>query len=239
MDLSLEMLTMTTSARKTILLIDDDELLRTTLAEQLELLEDMDCVQAGTASEGLSAAKARPFDALIVDVGLPDMDGRDLCRLLRKAGVKSPIVMLTGMSDDADTVIGLDAGANDYIAKPFKLNVLIARLRAQIRSHEQSDDATFIVGPYHFRPALKMLQEQASGRKIKLTEKETAILKYLYRAGGKLVRREDLLNEVWGYHSEVNTHTLETHIYRLRQKIDLQADGTPLVVTEPGGYRLG
>ena len=95
-------------------------------------------------------------DLIILDVGLPDMDGREVCRLMRKSGVKCPILMLTGHTTDADTILGLDAGANDYVAKPFKFAVLLARIRAQLRQHEQSEDAVFTIGPYSFRPAMKM-----------------------------------------------------------------------------------
>ena len=111
------------------------------------------------------------------------------------------------------------------------------RLRAHLRSHEQSEDAVFRVGPYEFKPAVKMLVT-ADDRKIKLTEKETSILKYLYRSGGQPVSREKLLDEVWGYNSGVTTHTLETHIYRLRQKIEPDTSQATLLLTESGGYRL-
>jgi DNA-binding response OmpR family regulator len=158
--------------------------------------------------------------------------------MLRRGGSKTPILMLTGQVADADQILGLDAGANDYIAKPFRLNVLLARLRAQLRQHEQSEDAVFAIGPYTFKPAAKQLHNEQSHRKIRLTEKETAILKYLYRAGDRPVGRSTLLNEVWGYNAGVTTHTLETHVYRLRQKIERDPAHAELLLTEPGGYRL-
>ena len=135
-------------------------------------------------------------------------------------------------------VRGLDSGANDYIAKPFRLNVLLTRLRAQLRQHEQSEDAVFTIGPYTFRPSAKILTDAAQRKKVRLTEKETAILKYLYRAGQRIIGRDVLLNEVWGYNSGVTTHTLETHVYRLRQKIERDPAKAEILVTEPGGYRL-
>ncbi len=220
-----------------ILLVDDDEPLRMSLADQLKLHEDFEIFQEGSGAAGLEAAKAGYFDAVILDVGLPDMDGREVCRLMRKAGVKCPVVMLTGQVTDADTILGLDAGANDYVTKPFKFPVLLARIRAQLRQHEQSEDAVFAVGPYSFRPGNKMLVDEAE-RKIRLTEKETNILKFLYRAGGRTIERDTLLREVWGYNAGVTTHTLETHIYRLRQKIEPDPGNARLLVTESGGYRL-
>lgn len=226
-----------TTGRK-VLLVDDDEALRSTLAEQLQLHEEFETTEAGNGGEGLEAAKAQTFDLILLDVGLPDMDGRDLCRLMRKAGVKSPVIMLTAQDSDADTILGLDAGANDYVTKPFKVAVLLARMRAQLRQHEQSDDAVFSIGPYAFKPAAKLMVDEGKNRKIRLTEKETAILKYLYRAGDRMVKRETLLNEVWGYNAGVTTHTLETHVYRLRQKIEPDPSRAEILVTDTGGYRL-
>jgi DNA-binding response OmpR family regulator len=222
---------------KTILIIDDDDDLREALAEQLALHEAFRPVQAATAAEGVRLGRETRADLILLDVDLPDMDGREACRLLRKDGVSTPIIMLTGQVSDADTVLGLESGANDYVTKPFRFAVLLARIRAHLRSHEQSEDAVFRVGPYEFRPAAKVLVDD-KGRKVRLTEKETSILKYLYRAGAKAVSREELLTEVWGYNAGVTTHTLETHIYRLRQKIEPEPGQARLLLTDAGGYRL-
>ena len=222
---------------KRILLVDDDDDLREALSEQLVMTEDFDVFEAGNGSEAMARAKEGLFDLVILDVGLPDTDGRELCRLMRKQGVKSPILMLTGHDTDADTILGLDAGANDYVSKPFKFPVLLARIRAQLRQHEQSEDAVFTLGPYTFKPATKMLVTD-DDRKIRLTEKETNILKFLYRSTDGVVARDVLLHEVWGYNAGVTTHTLETHIYRLRQKIEPDPSNARLLVTESGGYRL-
>ena len=223
-----------------ILIIDDDETLRETLVEQLEVDGEFSAAEAATISEAEAMVTARDsrFDALILDVTLPDGDGRDLCASLRRAGLRMPIIMLTGSDDESDVVRGLDAGANDYIAKPFRLAELLARLRAQVRIFENSEDAVFTIGPYTFRPSAKLLQEPVKNRRIRLTEKEAAILKFLYRAGTRPVARQVLLNEVWGYNANVTTHTLETHIYRLRQKIEPDPGNARLLVTEGGGYRL-
>ncbi len=225
-------------ARQAILLIDDDGPLRESLAEQLDLHEDFDTVHAATGHEGLEAAKERHFDAIILDVGLPDMDGRDVCRILRRNGVACPILMLTAAEGDSDTILGLDSGANDYITKPFRLGVLMARLRAHLRQHAQSEDAVFTIGPYTFRPSAKLMVENSTEKKVRLTEKETAILKYLYRAGQRVIDRETLLHEVWSYNPGVTTHTLETHVYRLRQKIEEDPSSAKILVTETGGYKL-
>jgi DNA-binding response OmpR family regulator len=223
---------------KKILLCDDDDALRQSLAEQLRLHEEFETVEVATAGAAIEACKGAHFDAIVLDVGLPDMDGREACRILRRGGTKCPVVMLTAHDTDSDTILGLDAGANDYVTKPFRLNVLLARLRAQLRQHEQSENAVFALGPYSFHPARKLLLDEESEKKIRLTEKETAILKYLYRAGGRVISRDVLLGEVWGYNAGVTTHTLETHVYRLRQKIEPDPSNAQILVTEPGGYKL-
>ena len=226
------------SGQRPLLVIDDDDALRTALIEQLELEgefapDEADCL--AMAEKKLAAGKS--YDAVILDVGLPDGDGRDFCRKLRERGLKMPIIMLTGVTEETDIVRGLDAGANDYVAKPFRVNELFARLRAQLRSFETSEDATFKIGPYQFRPALRQLLD-GQGKRIRLTDKEAAILKFLYRAEGKPVSRQQLLGEVWGYNAGVTTHTLETHIYRLRQKIEPDPATARLLITDGGGYRL-
>jgi DNA-binding response OmpR family regulator len=222
---------------KTILIVDDDSDLREALAEQLELHEEFRAAEAGTGAEGVRLGKELKADLILLDVDLPDMDGREVCRLLRNSGVSTPVIMLTAANTDSDTILGLDSGANDYVTKPFRFAVLLARIRAHLRSHEQSEDAVFRIGPYEFRPAAKVLIDGRQ-KKVRLTEKETNILKYLYRSGSKPVTREELLAEVWGYNAGVTTHTLETHVYRLRQKIEPDPAQARLLLTEAGGYRL-
>ena len=226
------------STGKQVLVVEDDAALSQSLTEQLRLHEEFECVVANSGQGALEIAKENYYDIILLDVGLPDMDGRDVCKLMRRAGVKSPIIMLTGADSDSDTILGLESGANDYVTKPFRLNVLLARIRAHIRQHEQSEDAVFVIGPYSFQPSAKILIETTTEKKVRLTEKETSILKFLFRAGDKPVTRETLLDEVWGYNAGVTTHTLETHVYRLRQKIEKDPSNATILVTEPGGYKL-
>jgi len=225
------------AAAKTVLLVDDDNELREALSEQFGLYDGFSVLQAENATQGVKLATTERVDIVLLDVDMPDMDGREACKLMRSKDVSVPIIMLTAQDGDADTILGLDSGANDYVTKPFKFAVLLARVRAHLRSFEQSEDATFDIGPYTFRPSQKLLLT-SDEKKIRLTEKETNILKYLYRAGGKSVARDELLSEVWGYNAAVTTHTLETHIYRLRQKIEPDPSVARLLMTEAGGYRL-
>ena len=220
-----------------ILVVDDDSELREAVTEQLSMHEEFEVTAVGSGREGIQAAKVGRIDLVIMDVGLPDIDGHDAVRILRKNGFKAPIIMLTGHNTDSDTILGLESGANDYVTKPFRFAVLLARIRAQLRQHEASEDAIFTIGPYTFRPSSKLFVNP-KGKKVRLTGKETSILRYLYRVGQQATSRETLLREVWGYNSGVTTHTVETHIYRLRQKIEENAAVPVILVTEPSGYRL-
>ncbi len=218
-----------------ILIVDDDNLLRQSLRERL-VSENFSVREAPDAATALALMEGGGHpDAMILDVGLPDMDGRDLCGRFRDDGVTVPIIMLTGADSENDTVRGLESGANDYVTKPFRFAILLARLRVHLRQHENTDAASYRIGPYVFRPSQKLLVKGA--RKIRLTDKEVGILKCLYRADG-VVPRGTLLTEVWGYGEDIATHTVESHIYRLRQKIEEDPGDAKLLVTEGGGYRL-
>ena len=225
------------STTKKLLIVDDDDMLRETLKEQFSLHDEFTVVDVATATAGVKALKAEHADIVLLDVNLPDMDGREACKIMRRNGFKGPIIMLTAQGSDSDTILGLDSGANDYVTKPFRFAVLLARLRSHLRQHEHSEDAVFQIGPYTFKPASKILVRD-DNKKIRLTEKETSIIKFLYRSGEQAVSRETLLQDVWGYNAGVSTHTLETHIYRLRQKIERDPTHAEILVTEGGGYKL-
>jgi len=220
-----------------ILITDDDAHLRLSLCEQLAVHQEFAAVEAHSAAAALAAVKNESIDLVIMDIGLPDGDGRDAVKAMRTEGFQKPIILLTGHDSEADIVAGLESGANDYVNKPFRFAVLLARIRAHLRQHELSEDATFQIGRYVFHPGAKLLTTHA-GEKLRLTEKETAILQYLNRAKGEIISRDELLREVWGYNANVTTHTLETHIYRLRQKIEGDPANAQLLMTDAGGYRL-
>ena len=226
------------AARHALLLVEDDAAFSRELADLLAMHQGLAVRVAADGRTALAMVDEGPLDLILIDIGLPDMDGRDLCRLIRRRGVKLPILMLTAYAGDADHILGLESGANGYLVKPIRTALLLAHIRAQLRQHELSDDATFTIGPYRFRPATKLLVDPTRQRKVHLTEREAAIVKFLYRMGDRPVPRATLLDEVWGYNARVETHTLETHIYRLRQKMEPTPRRPTLLLTEDGGYRL-
>jgi DNA-binding response OmpR family regulator len=227
-------------AARPVLIVEDDDALRQVLADQVAsggLFSSTEAATLDEANRHLAAPEAR-CDAIILDITLPDGDGRDFCAKIRRQGHMMPIIMLTGATDEDDVVSGLNAGANDYIVKPFRANELLARLQAQLRRFDTSEAAVFTIGPYTFRPGVKLLVGTDTKQRIRLTSKEADILKFFYRHANHAVSRQALLDEVWGYTAGVTTHTLETHIYRLRQKIESDPTNCRLIMTAPGGYRL-
>jgi DNA-binding response OmpR family regulator len=222
-------------ARK-ILIVDDDDGLRATLAEQILCHAEFTACGVGTAAQAEHALQDGRPDLVIMALPLPDCDSLAMVRKLRASGFSGPIIMLScgGSEDD---VLALDAGANDCVAKPFRFAGLLARMRAHLRQHDGSEDASLQVGAFTFKPSAKLLLTH-KGDRLRLTEKETAILRFLYRAGPAVVSRDVLLREVWGYNAGITTHTLETHIYRLRQKIEDDPAHARVLVTDAGGYRL-
>ncbi len=220
-----------------VLLVDDDDVLRQALAEQFLSLGGFRVLQASTQAAGLNTVLQEQVDIILLDEALPDTDTGSVCALMRARGIRAPILILSGRGSERDPRFALDAGASDHIQKPFFFLALLTRIRALVRSFEQSEAAQFRIGPYQFYPTLKLLLADPE-RRIRLTEKETSMLRYLYRARGKAVGRDELLSQVWGYHAAVTTHTLETHVYRLRQKIEPDPAVACLLLTEAGGYRL-
>ena len=220
-----------------LLIVVDDAFLRATLRQQLVVEGFNDVFELGVVTDLDNVLSHANPDLILLDMQMPDGDGIDICQRLRRNGFAKPIVMLTTKAAEGDIVLGLEAGANDYITKPLRLGELIARILIQLRQFRASDDAQFEIGNLSFVPANKMLHEIGSDRMQVLTEKEATILKFLYRAFPNEVTKDELLAEVWGYKNGVSTHTLETHIYRLRQKIS-RLTKKQLVLTIEKGYRL-
>jgi DNA-binding response OmpR family regulator len=224
---------------QTILIVDGDPAVRETLREQLIRDDAFAVAEAASAQEAetcLFAAGAR-FAAVIMDADLPDGDGHDVCARLRASGFAMPIILMNGSdrcSTSDDTIT---------IAKPFRLSALMTRLRGRLEAWAKRDAQTngpepIRIGPYEFSLADKALRNGDANLRIRLTEKEAAILAFLHRMGERAVPRQELLTEVWGYNPAVTTHTLETHIYRLRRKIEADPANACLLITEAGGYRL-
>ena len=224
--------------RFNVLLVEDDDEMRGALVNQLALQEEFETTEAVNGAAALESVSERHFNLVLLDIGLPDMDGRDVCRLIRRKGIHVPVILLTGMESDADVILGLDSGANDCVTKPFKMGVLMARIRAHLRQHEASEDASFVLGHYSFKPSTRVLEDRETGKEVLLSDKETAILKFLYRAGETMVECDTLYSEVWSHAVPLSTHTLQTHIYRLRQKIERDPANPEILISESGGYRV-
>jgi DNA-binding response OmpR family regulator len=224
-------------AVRTILIVEDDAPLRRSLAEQLELHAEFASRECDSGAAALDFVRQHAVDAVLVGDALPDMDAHELCRRLRRTGLHGPIVILAAANGPAEPERALAAGASDYVKKPLRVSDLLARLRTRLRSGNGGDDAVVTIGPYAFQPSTRLLRDPSRRKQVRLTDKEAAILKFLYRAG-KAIGRDTLLGEVWGYNAGVTTHTLETHVYRLRRKIERDPAKAEILVTEPGGYRL-
>ncbi len=220
-----------------LLVVDDDLFLRATLREQLLAEGFPDVFEAGSMIEVMETIGSSDPDLIILDVSLPDGNGVEICRKLRARGYAKPIIMLTGQDSEADVIAGLEAGANDYVIKPMRLGELLARIKSQLHQHKASDTARFTIGDISFVPANKLLFSADGNRKVLLTEKEATILKFLYRAHPGGLTKEQLLSEVWGFQQGLSTHTVETHIYRLRQKIQ-RLSNEPIILTTRMGYSL-
>lgn len=221
-----------------ILFVDDDTILQQTMTEQLSSHDEFQVQTAQTGAQGLEAAHNNRIHLVLLDVGLPDMDGREVCRLMRQDGIDCPILMLTAFATDADAILAFEAGAIDYVTKPFRFDVLLARMRSHLRQHAQRGDARCLFRDNIHYPADKIVLNQETAQEAMLTTKENALLKCLCRAAGMIVSRSRLLQKVWGYDEGLETHTLETHIYRLRQKIETDSSDPQILTTERGGYKL-
>ena len=219
-----------------ILAVDDDHLLRQVLRDQFASYQLLQFSEAGSLAEArLSLEQSLP-DLVILDVQLPDGNGFEYCEELRANGFDRPIIMLTGQDTEDDVITGLDGGANDYVAKPMRIAELITRINAQLRQYKSSDDARFPIAGLDFVPAHKTVSN-IEGKIISLTEKETLILKKLFRTSPETVSKDVLLSEIWGYGEGMTTHTIETHIYRLRQKLR-RLEAGHIIETTGDGYRL-
>jgi len=216
-----------------VLIVDSDAAMRETLREQLTRDGAFSVVEAASRQDVEACFANEAFDAaaVIMEAALPDGDGHAVRDWLREHGFAVPVILLNGRPDPDD--------ATAAIAKPFRLGVLMGLLREMLDAHAiDPPPVRFAIGPYEFDSGEKALRHEAADRRIRLTEKETAILAFLHRMGTRAVPRLELLREVWGYNPAVTTHTLETHIYRLRRKMEADPANACLLVTEAGGYRL-
>ena len=218
-----------------ILLVEDDTAIAPSLKEGLEdEAYAVDVVHDG--DEGYRTTTTDEYDVIILDVMLPEMNGYEVCRALRQDGNQTPILMLTARDSERDIVEGLDVGADDYLAKPFSFEVLLARIRALLRRPNEKLEEGLRVGDLTLDPSLKKVMRAA--QEISLTAKEYAVLEYLIRNAGKVLSKEQIISHVWDFDADVLPNNVELFIMFLRRKIDKPFD-SKLIHTVPGfGYKL-
>lgn len=223
------------SSSTKILLVNSDRDLSDALIYQLSLNDKYQIIETDEDNV-FTQINNNSFNIVIINSQPSKLHGRNLTKKLRTGGFKNPIIMLITQSDASNVDNKLTIEANEHIIKPFKYPALLKSIELQLRQFGKSEDTQHNIGSYVFKPNSKVLESK--NKSIRLTEKENDILKFLYQNLETIVSREILLHEVWGYNSKVTTHTLETHIYRLRQKIEIDPANACFLITETGGYRL-
>jgi DNA-binding response OmpR family regulator len=219
-----------------VLLAEDDETISEPLARAL-LREGYDVEVAVDGRQALKLAGGTPPDLVILDLGLPYVDGLEVCRRIRQSGLTSPVLILTARGDEVDTVVGLDAGADDYVTKPFRLAELLARVRALLRRGSEGRDTGGGNRPITIDTNAR--RAFFRGQELQLTAKEFDLLRVLMRENGKVVSREDLMREVWESTWYGSTKTLDMHISVLRRKLGDDANDPKHIVTVRGvGFRF-
>lgn len=218
-----------------VLLIEDDVTIARLLKEGLED-ESYAVDVANDGSEGYRTAAADDYDVIILDIMLPEMNGYEVCRALRNDGNKTPILMLTARDAERDIVEGLDTGADDYLAKPFSFDVLLARIRALLRRPNEKLEKILQVGDLKLDPSSKKVTR--ASQKISLTAKEYSVLEYLMRNKGKVLSKEQIISHVWDFDADVLPNNVELFIMFLRRKIDKPFESKLIHTVSGFGYKL-
>jgi two-component system, OmpR family, KDP operon response regulator KdpE len=219
-----------------VLVVDDERAIRQALAINLRA-RDYEVTAVGDGAAALAAAASHPPDVVILDLGLPDMDGNDIIEGLR-GWSKAPIIVLSARTSQGDKVVALDVGADDYITKPFGMDELLARLRAALRRSGTDPEAP-IVETDSFTVDLAAKQAVTPAGPVRLTPTEWHLLEVLIRHEGKLVPQRELLQEVWGPAYETETNYLRVYMAQLRRKLERDPSHPRHLITEPGmGYRF-
>jgi DNA-binding response OmpR family regulator len=220
-----------------ILIIEDEPAMQLGLRDNLEL-ESYTVEIAGDGESGLAKIKAGKFDLVVLDVMLPKLSGFDVCRSVRAAGIRTPILLLTAKGEEIDKVLGLELGADDYLTKPFSVRELLARIKAILRRSQASSENT-IISIGRLSVNFTAFQSLENGEEVKLSHKEFEILSYLFKNRNDVVTRNDLLEHVWGYEAQITTRTVDNFIVRLRQKVEVSPDHPKIILTVHGsGYKM-
>lgn len=221
-----------------LLIIEENKELLNILSDQIMLTGEFNLFTCSNMQEAFDIITEQRVEIVLFSHKKDEDATLDTLRMWRENGVTIPLIVITDAQDDSQAIKLLDTGVNDYIAKPFRMTLLVARLRAHLRQYDRSSDAVLTIGPYYFHQGNGLLVAGESGQQIRLTDKESNILRQLYYAYPDVISRNKLLGDVWGYADTISTHTLETHIYRLRQKIEPDPKKASILITESRGYRL-
>jgi DNA-binding response OmpR family regulator len=218
-----------------ILVVEDEARLASSLRAGLEA-EGFAVDTAHDGEEGLWYAREHEYDAILLDIMLPRVNGHEVCRILREEEIWTPIVMLTARDGDRDQVQALDTGADDYVTKPFSFQVLLARLRSVLRRGSPERPALLTVGDLVLDPATRVVTR--AGAELSLTSRETSLLEFLMRRSGDVVTKADILGHVWDYAFEGDPNIVEVYIGRLRRKVDRPFGRADIETLRGSGYRL-
>jgi DNA-binding response OmpR family regulator len=220
-----------------VLVIEDDPAILRGIADNL-VFEKYEVLTASDGEAGYRVARDRRPDAVILDLMLPRMSGYEVCRKLRDEGATMPIIILTARGDEADRVLGLDIGADDYVTKPFGVRELLARLRAVLRRAQSVARGERLLRFDDIEVDFRSHELRRDGQLIEATRKEIGLLRFLSSRPGEVIRRDALLEAVWGYTAETTTRTVDNHVALLRAKIEVDPKSPRHLVTVHGvGYK--
>lgn len=221
-----------------LLLASGDRVVRGALFDALTACGGYSLDPVQTGAELVGRVAQQRYDAVVLDDPLSDMEACEACRILRRRNYRAPVILLGAPRADADVILGLSVGANDYLIKPYSTAVLLARLRAHLSNFEHVDDSVLPIGPYILQCARRRLVDETGGLGIALSETQLAILKCLYRRGDGGANRAEIAQDALGGAATPEGHAIETHIWRLRRKVEIDPREPRIVLTTPGGYRL-
>ena len=223
---------------RNILVLDFDKQFFDDLNEKFIYGDEFNLFYSDNIDSAFKTLEKEKFSAILCDINFSASGGIEFCKILRSKSIQIPFIIISSVLNDSEMILALQSGANDVLSKVEKINLLPSRLRRRIDDYELFAEQDITIGSWIYSPKERTFEDFKKGTKVKLTEKEAGIIKFLRFSPDKSASRNDILNKVWGYQDDISTHTLETHIYRLRKKIEGNSNGIKIIKTIPGGYGL-